>query len=143
MLAAHSLIFTNFQKTIQDRKTERQSKMWPDGGTCIGTAGSPVHQAVLAYRAAAQEAETVLGSDFREVTDNLFECVGDVSVAIESFIENERSGGRNFETDPQFGTEVRGTLRASPNDRDNPLNQKLDTSYREVERQLAPHLPNR
>lgn len=100
----------------------------------------PVWSAIQEFDTQVLEAESLWGKDIRDNTDALRACVSEVNIGIEALIDNELSGGRNFESDRNFGREVRATVSASRSDDKNALSKKISGAVEDIENQLRPHL---
>lgn len=86
------------------------------------------------------EAEALWNNSIREKTDALRKLVRKLNVAIEAFIANERSGGKDFSSDKEFGRDIRSTVFASPTDADNKLSASIESSISFIQDELRPHL---
>jgi hypothetical protein len=100
----------------------------------------PVWKAIQEFDAQALEAESLWGKVIRGKTDILRACVSELNAGIEALIDNELSGGRDFESDRNFGREMRATVSASRSDKKNALSKKISDAVEDIENQLRPHL---
>jgi len=100
----------------------------------------PVWKAIQEFDAQALEAESLWGKEIRTKSDALRDCAKELSVGMEAMIDNELSGGRNFESDRNFAKQIRARVSASGSDEENPLSRKVAVAVDGIEALLRPHL---
>lgn len=100
----------------------------------------PVWAAIQEFDAQTLEAEALWGSGIREKTDKLRGCVTELSAAIDAVISDKASGGRDFESDREFGRKMGLTASASGGDTNNKLSQEIVKAVTDIEDKIRPHL---
>lgn len=103
----------------------------------------PVQDAMQGFEASVLEAEALWGGEIRAKADEMRNCVQQLYVAIETVVADKAAGGKNFESDKQFGKEMRAMVSASSKATDNMLSDQIDRAVDGIERKLAPHLRRR
>jgi len=100
----------------------------------------PVSKTLQEFDSSTLEAEVLWGSTIRQRTDELRQRVRNLYVHIEAFVGNAARGGQDFEIDQKFGERVRGTVSASPSDRENELTQQIASAVQSIETAVRPHM---
>jgi hypothetical protein len=100
----------------------------------------PVWGAIQEFDAQTLEAEALWGGGIREKTDKLRECVAELNSAIDAIISDKASGGRDFESDQEFGRKMRSIASASGSDSKNELSKKIAEAVTGIEDKIRPHL---
>jgi hypothetical protein len=85
------------------------------------------------------EAEALWGNDVRANTDALRHCVVELRTAIDAFIGDKESGGRDFSQDAKFAIGVRSTVSNYSGD-ENELTKKVVAAIQNIEGVVRPHL---
>jgi hypothetical protein len=100
----------------------------------------PVWEAIQEFDAQTLEAEALWGSEIRQKTDKLRECIAELNSAIYAVISDKASGGRDFKSDREFGKKMRSTVSASGSDQSNELSKKITEAVTGIEDKIRPHL---
>jgi hypothetical protein len=101
---------------------------------------TPVWEAIQEYDARALEAEALWGSDIRQKTDRLRQCIRELNVAIDAFLSDKYNRGEDFRSDAELGKEMRAKLAAGLEAGDNPLSRSIAQTIDEIEREVRPHI---
>jgi hypothetical protein len=101
---------------------------------------APVWTAYEEFDIQSLEAEALWGSDIREKTDKLRSLVRKLAAAAEAYIDNEASGRENFNSDKDFGRQIRSEVFAAPGQKDNELSSLIAEAVAAIENELRPHL---
>jgi len=101
---------------------------------------APVWDALQEFDANTLEAEALWGSNIRTKADALRQCLRELNVAIDTVLRDKAHGGRDFESDRDFGKKMRSIVAAAPDDDQNKLNQKIRQALDGIEQELRPHL---
>jgi hypothetical protein len=100
----------------------------------------PVFTALQEFDAQTLEGEALWGGKIRETTDQLRKVVRQLNAALDAFISDKASGGRDFESDRNFGVKIRSEISASDSDEKNLLNISTSSAISAIESELRPHL---
>jgi len=100
----------------------------------------PLSAALTKYDLSVLEAEALWGRSIRERADRLGRCVITVFVATDSFVEDKRTSGRNFEAAPEFGQRTRAEVAGSRDSDTNAMSAEIRAAVKEIEDFLKPHL---
>jgi hypothetical protein len=100
----------------------------------------PVTAALRELDAQTLEGEALWGPDIRQSVEALHRCATTVFVAIDSILDNARSGGADFERDKEFGRRTRSQAHASAMATDNPLSKEIAAAVAGIEGKLRTHL---
>ncbi len=100
----------------------------------------PVWNAIQEFDVQALEAEALWGSDLKAKTNVLRKCVSELNAAIDALISDKSSGGRDFESDREFGRKIRSTVSASGGDSKNELSKKIIDAVTKIEDKVRAHL---
>jgi hypothetical protein len=100
----------------------------------------PLSEALSKFDSSALEAEALWGSSAQEKATRLRRCVITVFVATESFVEDKRLRGANFEADEAFGLRTRAELAGSADSDTNAMSAEIGRAVKEIEDFLKPHL---
>lgn len=100
----------------------------------------PLGAALATFESTSLEAEALWGAPVREKTDRLRRCVVRVFVAVEAFVDDKRSGGRDFKSDPDFGKRTRADVAGTPDSETNQMSVEIAAAVRDIEDFLKTHL---
>jgi len=100
----------------------------------------PVGKTWATFRDRAVEAEVIFGDHLKQYTSEIDHCVHIVSVSIEALVANERSGGRNFDSDREFGRKIQSEVQASRKDDDNEINRRMHEAELGIAQRLRKEL---
>jgi hypothetical protein len=99
----------------------------------------PVSEALQNFDAAMLEAEALWGEQVRGALDKMHACLSTLSASMDAIVENARSGGEDFNSDPDFGRKMRRNVHASRDDGDE-LSLEIEAAIAAIEGILRPHL---
>ena len=99
----------------------------------------PVGNAVQTFDAAVLEAEGLWGEAVKEKASALRQCVRSLQVDIESFIDDQYSGGENFKADREFGKKIRANIW-DMKIKENELTDRINAAIEGLEKEITPHL---
>lgn len=100
----------------------------------------PISESIQEFDAQSLEAEALWGEEVSANTETLRRLVWNLWIAVDCYVENERTGGENFKCDPNFGVSTRSKVFASPNATDNILSNEIATAIKAIEASIKPHL---
>ncbi len=103
-----------------------------------GKRWEPISEAMQDFDAYVLEAEALWGPHIKDKTDKLRNCVVELRVATEALINNEYSGGEDFE-DIDFRKTTRAKVSSTNKDK-NPLTLKINSAIKDIEIEIRPHL---
>ncbi|OIN27962.1 hypothetical protein [Vibrio barjaei] len=103
-----------------------------------GNRWKPVSVALQEFEAQALEGEALWGVSNKTKTQELRQCVRNLQVSIEAFINDKATGGENFRADRVFGQSVKADVWGTEND--NVLTDKINASIAAIEKEIRPHL---
>lgn len=98
---------------------------------------APVWDALQEFDTFTIEAEAIWGADIRKRTDELRDCVKDLSISIEAFLSNKASGGEDFKADRDFGKMIQGKISAKSNAEDE-LSKSILKAVQDIESKVQP-----
>jgi hypothetical protein len=101
---------------------------------------APVWAALQEFDATTLEAEALWGSGVRAKTDALRKCLAELNAAIDADLRNKAADGQDFQSDREYGKDIRSTVAASADEEGNKFNQKLRQAIDGIEQELRPHL---
>ncbi len=99
----------------------------------------PVGDAVQNFDTALLEAEALWGKTIKDKGTALRQCVRSLQVDIESFIDNQYSGGEHFKADSEFGKKVKENIWDIKS-QENELTIKINAAIEGLEKELMPYL---
>jgi hypothetical protein len=91
------------------------------------------------FDAAVLEAEALWGEQVRVASDKMHACLRTLAASMDAIVENARSGGEDFKSDPDFGRKMRRNVHASRDDGDE-LSMEIQAAIAALESILRPHL---
>ncbi|MCO7225839.1 hypothetical protein [Pleionea sp. CnH1-48] len=102
----------------------------------------PVYEAIKEFDACTLEAEALWGENISELTQALRKCVTEVNIAMDTFISDKASGGKDFTTDPELGKEI--TMKVmNQNAKQNVMTKRIYRCIENLEDYLQPFLNRR
>lgn len=104
-----------------------------------GERWKPVSVALQDFDAAVLEAEALWGDQVRAAAEKMHECLSTLASSMDAIVENARSGGEDFNSDQDFGREMRRNVHASRDDGDT-LSLAIQEAIGSIEKVLRPHL---
>ena len=120
----------------RDRTPEKEAEAW---AYVFNNRWRPVAEAQLEFEAQVLEAEALWGSDIKLKTNELRQCARNLRVAMEAMVVNEASGKENFNSDKEFGEEIKSDVWAIKEDT-NKLSRKIKSAVTEIEETVRPHI---
>lgn len=99
-----------------------------------------VSEALTAFDSTVLEAEALWGASVLAGPKRLRHCVLVVYVATEAFVEDKKTGGENFKSDPDFGTRTREEIAGSADSQTNAMSKEILSAVSAIEESLKPHL---
>lgn len=123
-----------------DGTMERRRQSAIAYGHIFSVRWEPVYAALQEFDTQTLEAESLWGTSVRAKTDELRRLLRVLRAATEAYIDNEQSGGANFNSDRDFGVKIRSEVFASLQAQDNELSNKLQSAVQAIEVELKPHL---
>ncbi|QJW85204.1 hypothetical protein HK414_22550 [Ramlibacter terrae] len=122
-----------------DPVTRRGGDTGEECARVYGERWKPVSEALQNFDAAVLEAEALWGEQVRGASDKMHACLSALAASMDAVVENARSGGEDFKSDPDFGRKMRRNVHASRDDGDE-LSLELQAGIAAIEGILRPHL---
>lgn len=122
-----------------DPMTRRGGDTGEEYARVYGERWKPVSDALQNFDAAVLEAEALWGEQVRGVSDKMHACLRTLAASMDAIVENARSGGEDFKSDPDFGRKMRRNVHASRDDGDE-LSMEIQAAIAALEGILRPHL---
>ena len=98
-----------------------------------------VSEAWVTFEEATIEAQALWGDAAKGTCEDLIKCAVELRVGIESFLEDKRAGGRNFDDDKNFGKKIRAVVSGTEGD-DSPLTLRTKEAMDSIEELARKHL---
>lgn len=98
----------------------------------------PVGKAIQDFDAYLLEAEALWGPTIKEKAKELRQCVKNLRVDIEAFINNKYSGGEDFQ-DKEYAKEIRASI-SDMKSKENKLTNEINAAIESLEPEIRIHL---
>jgi len=99
-----------------------------------------VGEALQEFDVQAVEAEALWGHEIAQNAEALRQCVTTFNVSVDAILDDLGEGGAHFESNKEWGRQMRANAHASPDEKNNPLSNAIAAAVGGIEARLRVHL---
>ena len=123
----------------RNKTEEKEAKAW---AYIFTNRWKPIAEAILEFDANVLEAEALWGGEIKDKTSELKRCAHNLRASMESYVRNEASGGRNFESNNSLSERIHSEIWSGWGDEGetDKLSERINDSIYNIESELRPYL---